>query len=87
MPMTFSEAERKALSKRLLVQPPPSLDAVRQHRLIHDQLKRIEGLPIDVLETLEAIRLLAEQGNEVAKDLYDTEREKLGIDRPRHFGL
>lgn len=87
MPMTFSEEERKALSTRLLVQPPPSLDAVRQHQLMADQIKRIEGLPIDVLETLEAIRMLAESGNRVAKELYEVERERLGIDVPRHFGL
>ena len=86
MPLHFTPEQRRALSNRLIVQPPPSLDAVAQHRLIADQRRRIEGLPIDVLETLEAIRLLAEQGNRVAKELYEEERERLGIDRPAFFG-
>lgn len=86
MPLHFTEEERRALSRRLLVQPPPSEDAVRAHQEIQRQLGRIEGLPIDVLETLEAIRLLAEQGNKVAEELYMSERERLGIDLPRTFG-
>lgn len=85
MPLHLTEAERRALSNRLIVQPPASASVVETHQEVARQLKRIEGLPIDVLETLEAIRILAEQGNEVAKVLYDVEREKLGIDRPRHF--
>lgn len=41
-----------------------------------------EGIPMDVLITLEAIRQLADQGNLAAKWLYDRERRRLGIDRP-----
>jgi hypothetical protein len=43
---------------------------------------KVEGIPMDVLMTLEAIRQLAEQGNRVAARLYEEERRKLGIDRP-----
>lgn len=85
MPLHFTEAERQALSKRLLVQPPANRAQVEAHQAAQSRLKTIEGLPIDVLETLEAIRILAEQGNLVAQALYETERIKLGIDRPRRF--
>lgn len=43
---------------------------------------KAEGIPFDVLMTLEAIRQLAEQGNLAAKVLYEEERKKLGIDKP-----
>jgi hypothetical protein len=43
---------------------------------------RAEGIPYDVLMTLEALRQLAEQGNRAAKWLYEQERTRLGIDRP-----
>lgn len=39
----------------------------------------IQGVPLDVLITLEAVRQLAEQGNKAAAWLYDTERKKLGL--------
>jgi hypothetical protein len=41
-----------------------------------------EGIPFDVLMTLEALRQLADQGNLAAKMIYDSERIRLGIDRP-----
>jgi len=85
LPLHFSEAERRALSTRLLVQPPASMREVERHQELARQRGRIEGIPIDVLETLDAIRMLAEQGNQVAKELYMVEREKLGIDLPRTF--
>jgi hypothetical protein len=85
VPFHFTEEQRQALSSRLIVQPPPSAAAVERHADIARQRKRIEGLPIDVLEALEALRLLAEQGNLVARELYSIERERLGIDRPLHF--
>lgn len=45
-----------------------------------------EGIPFDVLMTLEALRQLAEQGNLAAKMIYDSERARLGIDRPTFHG-
>ena len=42
---------------------------------------KAEGIPFDVLMTLEALRQLGEQGNRVAKKLYEEERLKFGIDR------
>jgi hypothetical protein len=86
-PLRFTEAQRQALSTRLMVQKPP--DAVAQETFAELMRMRqtIENIPVDVLFTLEAIRTLAEQGNEVAKRLYWKERERLGIDVPRRFGL
>lgn len=48
---------------------------------------RHEGIPVDVLMTLEALRQLAEQGNLAAKWLYDQQRVQLGIDRPSITGI
>lgn len=42
----------------------------------------IQGIPIDVLMTLESLRQLADQGNRAAKWIYEEERRKLGIDLP-----
>jgi len=74
MPLELTESQRLALQTRLIVQKPPpgmTLDIVR-----------INGLPSDVLFALEALRLLAEQGNQVAAYMYDDERKKLGIATP-----
>lgn len=86
MPFHFTPEQRAALSTRFIVQPPPSMDAVAAHAYLAKQRRTIEGIPIDVLECLEAIRLLAEQGNIAAEHLYLAECEKLGIERPRYFG-
>ena len=87
MPFHFTTEQQQALSKRLLVQPPPSATAVEAHAFIAQQLRTIENIPIDVLECLEALRLLADDGNIAAQELYMAEREKFGIAAPRHFGL
>jgi hypothetical protein len=87
MPFHFTPEQREALSKRLLVQPPPSMEAVAAHAYIAKQLRTIENIPIDVLECLEALRLLADDGNIAAQEIYMAEREKFGIAAPRHFGL
>ena len=66
---------------REMLQPPTPDDAgvVRAASL---STKTVEGIPVDVLMTLESLRQLAEQGNLAAKWLYEEERVKLGIDRP-----
>jgi hypothetical protein len=74
------------LRTRLQVQPPGP-DTNNGIAEMMERGKRLQGIPGDVLFTLEAIRLLAEQGNAVAAELYQSERIKLGIDRPSfHFG-
>lgn len=83
----FTEEQRLALSTRHMVQRPPGEAAIASFAELAHRRKTIEGLPVDVLFTLEAIRLLADQGNEMAKRLYWSERVRLGIDTPRQFRL
>ncbi len=66
---------------------PPTPDEGRAVAAVarETQGRRVEGIPLDVLMTLEAVRQLAEQGNLAAKWLYEQERERLGIDRPLHI--
>jgi hypothetical protein len=75
--LTKRDAKRLTRSRRLL-QPPapgqPLLGALGE--------RRVEGIPLDVLLTLEALRQLGEQGNVIAERIYQHERERLGIDRP-----
>lgn len=69
---------------RNLIQPPGPDDAkaiAANMRAMSATGSRatIEGIPMDVLMTLEALRQLAEQGNLAAKWLYEEERVKFGI--------
>lgn len=82
MPLNFTEQQRRMLSTRLMVQAPKGIPVAE---LAH-QRRSIEGLPTDVLMTLEALLVLAEQGNEIAQNLLTTERKRLGIDR-RHYSI
>lgn len=78
MAFTLTEEERRALSTRLMVQPPGSPQS-------WDERKRINGLPMDVLLLLESLRLLADQGNKVAAFLYEKERQRFGLAPAKHF--
>lgn len=84
-PYRFSEQQRKALSTTMMLQKPPTEADFEAFQEILRRRKTIEGIPTDVLFTLEAIRQLAEQGNEVAKQLYWAERVRLGIDVPKRI--
>lgn len=85
MPFNFTPEQRAALSNRLMIQPPENAADVREFERMR-QRRRIEGLPLDVLLTLESLKLLAEQGNRTAAALYASERIRLGIDRPSWHG-
>ncbi len=64
---------------RTLLQPPTPEDRSVVREL---QLHRPVGggkLPFDVVFTLETLRHLADQGNLVAKDIYDYETRRLGL--------
>jgi len=82
-PFRLTEAQRQALSTTMMLQKPPDEGYANEFAAFMRRRKTIEGIPIDVLFTLEAIRMLAEQGNEVAKNLYWAERVRLGIDIPK----
>jgi hypothetical protein len=86
-PFRFTEAQRRALSTTTMLQKPPSAEARDQFLQLLERRKTIEGIPTDVLFTLEAVRQLAEQGNMVAEQLYWSERVRLGIDVPKTFHM
>lgn len=86
-PFRFTEAQRQALSTTTLLQKPPTDAAREEFAALLARRKTIEGIPTEILFTLEAIRQLAEQGNRVAEALYWSERVRLGIDTPKRFGL
>lgn len=85
-PMRFTPEQRANLNDRFLLQKPPTDGDFEAFAELMRRKKTIEGIPVDVLFTLEAIRQLAEQGNKVAERLYWTERVRLGIDVPKRFG-
>lgn len=82
-PFRLTEQQRRRLSDSLLLQKPPDAPARETFEELSRRIKTIEGIPVDVLFTLEAIRLQAEQGNKVAEWLYWAERRRLGIDIPK----
>lgn len=64
---------------RTLIQAPTEADAevvAANARMKH---QTVEGIPFDVRMTLQALRDLAEQGNLVARRVYEVEAEKWGL--------
>ncbi len=65
-----------------MLQAPADLTA-RQIAAVRRDLERVvDGLPGDVFMTLDALRLLADQGNQLAADVFDHESRRLGLTRP-----
>lgn len=79
MPLELTEAQRLAMSNRLMVQAP-TLEPAALARVQRQMLKRIQGIPAGDLLALEAMRVLAEQGNKVAAFAYQRGLIQLGID-------
>ena len=79
MPLELTPAQRKALSTRLMVQAPnlPPAELARVQRSLE---RRIEGIKAGDLLVVESLRLLAEQGNRIAADLYREALDHFGID-------
>lgn len=82
----LTEHQRMHIANRLMLQLPDGLTEAQiiAHRRFLEQT--FNGIPGDVLFTLDAIRLLADQGNKIAADLFDEESEKLGLTRKSFFG-
>lgn len=76
-PFVLSPELRARMATRIQVAVPTGPDDLADI----DRRKRIEGLPVDVLITLEGLAMLAERGNLLAAELLVEERRKLGIDR------
>jgi len=87
VPFEFTEDQRARLSTRLMVQPPSALVDVQSYGRWKAAVKRVNGLPVDVLMVLEALVMLAEQGNEVAAELYYDSCTEFGITFPRRFEM
>jgi hypothetical protein len=82
MPLELTEAQRRALSTRLMAKAPADLSPRQIAAVRHDFDRKVRGLPGDVVMALDSLRMLAEQGNIVAADLFDSESAKLGLTRP-----
>jgi hypothetical protein len=79
--------QRAHLATRLMLKGPANAtpEEIAAHRRSIDGF--LNGLPGDILFALDSLRLLADQGNRVAEYLLDRETERLGLTRPKHFGL
>ncbi len=80
-PLTLNDRQRRLMESRGIQRVQPRAEGAAPIRLHHT----INGIPEDVLFALEALASLAEQGNDVARFVYEHELESLGITRPRIF--
>lgn len=84
MPFELTEAQARAFSTRLMLQRPElfGISEREQKRIAAELDRRVKGLPPGAFMALDALRLLADQGNVTAAFLFDHESEKLGLTRP-----
>lgn len=82
MPLEFSPHERWLLSTRIMVQAPQGMTTEQIRSTQAFVGRAVKGLPPDVFMMLDALRLLADQGNDIAKALFDRECAALGLTRP-----
>jgi len=77
--LTLTPHQKAHLANRLMLQGTlgASPAAIAAHRRSIE--RNLNGIPGDVLFALDALRLLADQGNIVAKDLFDSEVERMGL--------
>jgi hypothetical protein len=80
VPFDLTEHQRQHLQTRLMAQAPTGLPPAELARTRRYFDKAIRGLPGDVVMSLDALALLAEQGNNVAKRLLEDECKRMGID-------
>lgn len=78
----LKEEHRQMLSNKLMLQAPQGMTPDQIIRTRRDLDRVVDGLPGDVFMALDALRLLADQGSEIAKLLFDSESERLGLTRP-----
>ena len=76
------EYARRAFSSRLMLQAPHDASPRELAAIRRDLDSRVRGLPQGAFMALDALRLLADQGNAVAADLFDSESRRLGLVRP-----
>lgn len=87
MSLTLTPHQRLHLANRIMLQGPgdasPGEIAAHQRGLS----RMLNGIPGDVLFALDALRLLADQGNVVARDLFQSEIERMGLTQVRYYGV
>lgn len=85
MPFELTEAQAKAFSTRLMLQRPDFFGVPEKERvkMAAELDRRVKGLPPGAFMALDALRLLADQGNVTAAFLFDRECEALGLTRPK----
>jgi hypothetical protein len=84
VPLELTEAQARAFSTRLMLQQPgfaTTSDGERK-KIAAELDRRVKGLPPGAFMALDSLRLLADQGNKVAKWLFEHECERLGLTRP-----
>lgn len=80
--LVLTEQQRQLLSNRLMLQAPAGLTARQIRNVANDLDRRIKGLPPGAFMALDALRLLADGGNDLAAYLLEFETERLGLTSP-----
>lgn len=80
--LTLTDTQRRAFSTRLMLQAPRNLTPRQIANVARDLDRRVRGLPPGAFMALDALRLLADGGNELAADLLDHESHRLGLTHP-----
>lgn len=79
MPFDLPEHARKAFSSRLMLQLPGDVPPRELARVRREMDKVVMGMPGDVFMSLDALRLLADQGNKIAQHMFELECRRLGL--------
>lgn len=83
--LTLTPHQKLHIANRLMLQAPKHQTEAERAAFVRSMNSRVNNLPADVLFTLKAIQLLADQGNKVAAALFDEESERLGLTRKSTF--
>jgi hypothetical protein len=80
--LVLTEAQRQAFSSRLMLQAPRGLTPKQIKNVAEDLDRRVRGLPPGAFMALDALRLLADGGNDFAAYMLELETERLGLTVP-----
>lgn len=82
--LVLTDRQARQLSNRLMLQRPDyaGLTPKQIKHVAADLDRRIRGLPAGAFMALDALRLLADGGNEVAEVVFEMETERLGLTTP-----
>jgi len=80
--LELSPRQAWQLSSRLMLQAPAGLTPRQVKNVADDLDRRIRGLPPGAFMALDALRLLADGGNDLAAYMFEMETERLGLTTP-----